>query len=178
MKQDIFKFFNNFLNFFIMANVNLFTSNLTGRALVVEKSATRKATAAALANFAASIDAEFNKVIKDQDRRARNVANAAKGRYQTALNVVAACYPYQTAAPVVTETPKTETAPRVVTVKGGALLTRQTVKDESGKSRRIWVEKNQTAAAARGIVRAALDNFTKTIGAPVVEIHAAGDIVE
>lgn len=161
-----------------MKAINLFTANLEGRALIQEKAATRKATAAALANFAASIDAEFNKVIKDQDRRARNVANAAKGRYQTALNVVAACYPYQTAAPVVTETPKTETAPRVVTVKGGALLTRQTVKDESGKSRHIWAEKNQTAAAARGIVRAALDNFTKSIGAPVVVVGVIGDPVE
>lgn len=159
-----------------MANsINLFTSNLQGRALVAEKSATRKATAAALANFAASINAEFDKVIKDQDRRARNVANAAKGRYQTAINVVAACYPYQTAAPVITESPKTESAPRVVTVTGGVLLTRQTVKDEAGNARRVWAEKKLTAAAARGIVRAALDNFTRTVGAPVVEVHAIGE---
>lgn len=156
-------------------SINLFTSNLTGRALVSEKSATRKATAAALANFAASIEAEFNKVIKDQDRRARNVANAAKGRYQTAINVVAACYPYQTAAPVVTETPKTENAPRVVTVAGGVLLTRQTIEDETGERRRVWTEKKLTAAAARGIVRAALDNFTKTVGAPVVVVGAVGE---
>lgn len=156
-------------------SINLFTSNLTGRALVTEKAATRKATAAALANFVSSIEAEFNKVIKDQDRRARNVANAAKGRYQTALNVVSACYPYQTAAPVVTETPKTETAPRVVTVAGGVLLTRQTVETEDGVRRRVWAEKKLTAAAARGIVRAALDNFTKTVGAPVVAVGVVGE---
>lgn len=159
-----------------MKNVNLFTSNLQGRALVAEKSATRKATAAALSNFVSSIEAEFNKVIKDQDRRARNVANAAKGRYQSALNVVAACYPYQTAAPVVAETPKTESAPRVVTVTGGELLTRAAVKDEAGNViGRAWAAKKLTAAAARGIVRAALDNFTKTVGSPVVEVHAIGE---
>lgn len=142
-----------------MANINLFTSNLTGRALVIEKSATRKATAAALANFAASIDAEFTKVIKDTDRRARNVANAAKGRYQTAAAVVANCFPYQTAA--------------------GELLTRAAVRGESGTvTGHVWTLKKLTASAARGIVRAALDNFTKTVGAPVVEYHAAGDPVK
>lgn len=135
-----------------MKALNLFTSNLEGRALIAEKAATRKATAAALANFAASIDAEFNKVIKDQDRRARNVANAAKGRYQTAAAVVANCFPYQTAA--------------------GELLT--TKKDAAGV--RVWSLKNLTAAAARGIVRASLDNFTRTVGAPVVERHEPGEI--
>lgn len=137
-----------------MKTVNLFTSNLEGRARIMEISATNKATRAALANFTASIDAEFNKVIKDQDRRARNLANAAKGKYHTAAAVVAACYPYQTAA--------------------GELLT--TKKDAAGV--RVWSLKNLTAAAARGIVRDSLKNFTRTIGAPVVEIHAAGDIVE
>lgn len=142
-----------------MTQINLFTANLEGRALIQEKAATRKATAAALANFTASIDAEFTKVIKDQDRRARNVANAAKGRYQTAAAVVANCFPYQTAA--------------------GELLTRAAVKDETGAVvGHVWTVKKLTASAARGIVRAALDNFTKTVGAPVVEIHAAGDMVE
>lgn len=136
--------------------INLFTSNLEGRALIAEKAATRKATAAALANFAASIDAEFTKVIKDPDRRARNVANAAKGRYQTAAAVVANCFPYQTAA--------------------GVLLTRAAVRDTAGTiTGYVWTEKKLTAAAARGIVRAALDNFTKTVGAPVVERHAPGE---
>ena len=142
-----------------MATINLFTSNLEGRARVQEIAATRKATAAALANFAASIDAEFTKVIKDTDRRARNVANAAKGRYQTAAAVVANCFPYQTAA--------------------GELLTRAAVRDESGTvTGHVWTVKKLTAAAARGIVRDSLNNFTKTVGAPVVEFHAAADPVE
>ena len=140
-------------------NINLFTSNLEGRALIAEKAATRKATAAALANFAASIDAEFTKVIKDPDRRARNLANAVKGRFGSAVAAVAACFPYQTTA--------------------GELLTRAAVRDDSGAiTGHVWAVKKLTAAAARGIVRAALDNFTKTVGAPVVETHAAGDPVE
>lgn len=142
-----------------MKQVNLFTSNLSGRALVSEKAATRKATAAALANFGASIDAEFTKVIKDPDRRARNLANAVKGRYGSALEAVAACFPYQSAA--------------------GELMTRAAVRDESGTvTGRVWTVKKLTASAARGIVRAALDNFTRTVGAPVVETHENGDPVE
>jgi len=137
-----------------MKNVNLFTSNLEGRAKIREIAATRKATAAALANFEASIDAEFTKVLKDTDRRARNVGNAAKGKYRTALQVVANCYPYQSAA--------------------GDLMRRAT--DEDG--RKVWAVKKLTAAAARGIVRDSLNNFTRNVGAPVVEVHAAGDPVE
>lgn len=149
----IFKIFK------IMATINLFTSNLAGRALVSEKAATRKATAAALANFAASINAEFTKVIKDPDRRARNLGNAMKGRYGSAIEAVAACFPYQTAA--------------------GELLTRAAVRDEAGTvTGHVWALKKLTAAAARGIVRASMDNFTRTVGAPVVEFHAAGDPVE
>lgn len=139
--------------------INLFTSNLEGRALIAEKAATRKATAAALANFAASIDAEFTKVIKDPDRRARNLANAVKGRFGSAVAAVAACYPYQSAA--------------------GELMTRTAVRDESGAiTGRVWTAKKLTAAAARGIVRAALDNFTRTVGEPVVERHEPGEVVE
>lgn len=129
-----------------MATVNLFTANLEGRALRSEISATNKAVRAALANYVAALDAEFTKVIKDTDRRARNVANAAKGRYHSAAAVVAACYPYQTA--------------------DGVLLTR--VKSDSGK---VWAAKKLTATAARGIVRDSLKNFTRTVGAPVIEVH-------
>lgn len=136
--------------------INLFTSNLEGRARVQEIAATRRATSAALANFAASIDAEFTKVIRDHDRRARNLANAVKGRYGSAVAAVAACFPYQTAA--------------------GELLTRAAVRDESGiVTGRVWILKKLTAAAARGIVRDSLNNFTKTVGAPVVEVHEIGE---
>ena len=79
-----------------MANINLFTSNLQGKALVSEKSATKKAIVTVLANYEESINAEYSKVVKSKEKRVRNVANAAKGKYKKALDVVANCYPYQT----------------------------------------------------------------------------------
>lgn len=137
-----------------MANVNLFTSNLEGKALISEKSATRKAIRESLADFAKSIDAEFTKVLKSEDKRARNVGNAAKGKYQTAIAVIAACYPYQT--------------------ENGTLCGRKT--DENGD--RVWAEKKLTAAAARSIVRDSLNNFTKFVGKPEITIVRVGDKVE
>lgn len=134
-------------------SVNLFTSNLTGKALVTEKSETRKATAAALADYSKSLDAEFTKVIKSEDRRARNLANAVKGRYQTVIAAIAACYPYQTAA--------------------GVLACKKTRED----GEKVWAEKKLTASAARGIVRDSLNNFTKTVGQPVVTVVVVGQPV-
>lgn len=135
-------------------NVNLFTSNLEGKALRVEKSESKKAVAEALKNFEKSIDAEFTKVIKSEDRRCRNVANAAKGQYKTALAVVAACFPYQTA--------------------DGTLCRKVT--DEAGN--KVWAAKKLTAAAARGIVRDALKCFIDGIGTPAVTIVEIGDAVK
>lgn len=137
-----------------MKTVNLFTANLQGKALITEKSETRKATNRALADFAKSIDAEFTKVIKADDKRARNVANAAKGKFQTAIKVVENCYPYQTA--------------------DGVLCCKKV--DENGV--KVWSEKKLTAAAARGIVRDSLNNFTKFVGAPEIIRVALGDAVE
>lgn len=137
-----------------MKTINLFTSNLEGKALRIEKSETKKATAAALADFAKSIEAEFTKVIKADDRRARNVANAAKGKYQTAINVVANCYPFQT--------------------KNGILACKKS--NEEGA--KFWSEKRLTAAAARGIVRDALKNFTNFVGKPEVTIVEIGAPVQ
>lgn len=141
-----------------MKAVNLFTSNLQGKALVSEKAASRKAVHSSLQDFAKAIDGAFNAVIKSDDKRARNVANAAKGKYQTALAVVANCYPYQT--------------------NDGVLLCKKSVTDANGEPiGKIWSEKKLTAAAARGIVRAALDNFIKGVGVAVVENHAIGEAV-
>lgn len=138
-----------------MKNVNLFTSNLTGKALVTEKSETRKAIRVSLADFAKSIDAEFSKVLKSEDRRARNVGNAAKGKYQTAIKVVEACFPYQT--------------------EDGVLCCKKLNADGSAK---VWAEKKLTAAAARSIVRDSLNNFTKYVGHPEVAIVKLGSVVE
>ena len=137
-----------------MKQVNLFTSNLTGKQLVTEKSETKKAVKAALADYEATINSAFTQVIKSTDKRCRNVANAAKGKYQTALDVVANCYPYQT--------------------KAGVLACKGKNADEV----KVWKAKKLTAAAARGIVKASLDNFTKYVGAPVITYVEIGKPVE
>lgn len=136
-----------------MKSINLFTSNLTGKALKSEQSESKKAVKNSLADFAKSIDAEFTKVIKSEDKRARNVANAAKGQFKTAVAVVAGCYPYQT--------------------KDGVLCCKKRNED----SVKIWAEKKLTAAAARGIVRDALNNFIKGVGKPEITIVEIGDAV-
>lgn len=137
-----------------MKQINLFTSNLEGKALRTEKSETKKAVNAALADFEKAIEGAFNAVIKSEDKRARNVANAAKGKYKTSLQVVANCYPYQTEI--------------------GTLLCKKT--DEEGE--KYWQAKKLTAAAARGIVRDALKNFTNFVGAPKIQYHTIGEKVE
>lgn len=137
-----------------MKQINLFTSNLEGKQLRSEKSLTKKAVNAALQDFEKAIEGAFNAVIKSEDRRARNVANAAKGKYHTALQVVSNCYPYQT--------------------EGGTLLCKKAADDDT----KVWAEKKLTAAAARGIVRDALKNFTNFVGAPEVQVHEVGEKVE
>lgn len=137
-----------------MKQVNLFTSNLTGKALINEKSETKKAVKAALADYEATINSAFTQVIKSTDKRCRNVANAAKGKYKTALDVVAHCFPYQT--------------------KAGELA----CKGKNENDIKVWKAKKLTAAAARGIVKASLDNFTKYVGAPVITYVEIGKPVE
>lgn len=136
-----------------MKSINLFTSNLTGKALKSEQSESKKAVKVSLADFAKSIDAEFTKVIKSDDKRARNVANAAKGQFKTAIAVVSACYPFQTS--------------------DGILCCKK--RDESGI--KVWAEKKLTAAAARGIVRDSLNNFIKGVGTPEITVVCVGDAV-
>ena len=136
-----------------MKSINLFTSNLTGKALKSEQAASKKAVKTSLADFAKSIDAEFTKVIKSEDKKARNVANAAKGQFKTAIAVVAGCFPYQT--------------------KDGVLCCKR--KDENGI--KIWAEKKLTAAAARGIVRDSLNNFIKGVGTPEITVVCVGDAI-
>lgn len=142
-----------------MKNVNLFTSNLSGRQLIAEKSASKKEVRAALADFGRAIDGAFAAVIKSPERRARNVANAAKGKYRTAAMVVANCYPYQTT--------------------DGVLCAKQVIRDADGNiAGRVWAAKKLTASAARGIVRAALNNFIASVGAPEIVRVEVGAPVE
>lgn len=137
-----------------MRQVNLFTANLAGKELRKEKSETKKSINAALADYEKTIDAEFTKVIKSEDKRARNCANAAKGKFHTAIEVVANCYPYQT--------------------KAGVLACKGKNEDDI----KVWKEKKLTAAAARGIVRESLKNFTNFVGAPEITIVEIGAKVE
>lgn len=138
-----------------MKYVNLFTANLEGKQLRSEKSESKKAVNASLADFAKAIDAAFTQVIKSENRRARNVANAAKGKFKTALEVVVSCFPYQT--------------------KDGVLCTKHTEKDSDGNvTGKTWQPKKLTAAAARGIVRDSLKNFIDNVGQPVVTYVEVG----
>lgn len=137
-----------------MKQINLFSSNLEGRALRHEISETKKSVSQALRDYESAINAAFTQVVKSTDRRARNVANAAKGRYNSAVAVVAACYPYQTA--------------------DGTLCRRATLED----GRKVWAEKKLTAAAARGIVRDSLKNFTAGVGTPSVAVVVLGAPIE
>lgn len=137
-----------------MKAVNLFSSNLEGKALRHEISETKKAVSQALRDYEGSINAAFTQVVKSTDKRSRDCANAAKGKYSTAVAVVAACYPYQTA--------------------DGTLCRRATLED----GRKVWAEKKLTAAAARGIVRDSLKNFTAGVGTPSVAVVVIGAPVE
>lgn len=137
-----------------MKQINLFSSNLEGKALRHEISETKKAVSQALRDYEGSINAAFTQVVKSTDKRSRDCANAAKGKYSTAVAVVAACYPYQTS--------------------DGTLCRRATLED----GRKVWAEKKLTAAAARGIVRDALKNFAAGVGTPSVAVVVLGAPVE
>ena len=71
--------------------------NLTKKEVIIARSTEKKQVRAQLADFAASLESAF-KQLTATGANTRNAANAAKGTYKTALQVVAACYPYQTAA--------------------------------------------------------------------------------
>lgn len=70
--------------------------NLTKKEIVQARATEKKNVSTELANFAHSL--EFaGKQLTATGSAARNAANNAKGTYRTWLQVVAACYPYQTA---------------------------------------------------------------------------------
>ena len=135
---------------------NIFKSvaTLSKKQIKTEKSETKKAVNNALKDYEGILEATFKMLIKDPDIRVRNLANAAKGRYQTAVGVVSNCFPYQTAA--------------------GALCRK--AKDADG--RKVWSEKKLTAAAARGIIKDALKHFTDTLGCPAPTVVVVGAAVE
>ena len=70
--------------------------NLSKKEVIAARSAEKRNVREELANFANSLEYAY-KQLTATGAKSRNAANAAKGTYKTALQVVSACYPYQTA---------------------------------------------------------------------------------
>lgn len=154
-------------------NTNLFTQSalMTKKAVIVAKSETKKEARETLAVFATALASEFARLTKSESKRVRDCANAMRSKYpantelpkdaravRQAIDIVAACYPFQTL--------------------DGVLLSKCTEKDEDGNTiRKYWSERKLTAAAARSIVLACVNNYTNTIGAPVVERHEIDETI-
>lgn len=152
---------------------NLFTQAalMSKKAVITAKSETKREARETLAVFATALASEFSRLTKSESKRVRDCVNAMRSKYPAntelpkdaravsqAVDIVAACYPFQTT--------------------DGVLLTKATEKDEDGNIvRKCWCERKLTAAAARSIVLACVKNYTDTIGAPVVERHEAGETI-
>lgn len=135
---------------------NIFSTGLDlGRkSLKHEISETKKGIHAVLMDYESTLDSEYSKVIKSTEQRVRNTANAAKGKYKTALEVVTNCYPYQT--------------------ENGLLL--QSGKDENKV--KVWKLKKLSAVTARGIIDLSLKNFVNTLGNPTIQYFAVGEKIK
>ena len=156
-----------------MKTNNLFTQSalMSKKAVVIAKSETKRGARETLAVFATALASEFGRLTKSESKRVRDCVNAMRSKYpantelpkdaravRQAIDIVAACYPFQTA--------------------DGVLLTKATEKDEDGNTiRKYWGEKKLTPAAARSIVLACVNNYTNTIGAPVVERHEVNETI-
>ena len=156
-----------------MKTTNLFTASalMSKKAVIVAKSETKKEARETLAVFATALASEFGRLTKSESKRVRDCVNAMRSKYpantelpkdgravRQAIDIVAACYPFQTA--------------------DGILLSKCTKKDEDGNViRKYWGEKKLTPAAARSVVLACVNNYTNTIGAPVVERHAIDETI-
>ena len=156
-----------------MKSNNLFTQSalMSKKAVIAAKSETKKDARETLAVFATALASEFGRLTKSESKRVRDCVNAMRSKYpantelpkdaravRQAIDIVAACYPFQTLA--------------------GVLLTKSTDKDEDGNvTRRYWSERKLTAAAARSIVLACVNNYTNTIGVPVVERHEVDETI-
>ena len=152
---------------------NLFTQSaiMTKKAVITAKSETKKEARETLAVFATALASEFGRLTKSESKRVRDCVNAMRSRYpantelpkdaravRQAIDIVAACYPFQTL--------------------DGVLLSKCTDKDEDGNVvRKFWGERKLTAAAARSIVLSCVNNYTNTIGAPVVERHEVDETI-
>ena len=156
-----------------MKSNNLFTQSalMSKKAVIVAKSETKKEARETLAVFATALASEFGRLTKSESKRVRDCVNAMRSKYPAntelpkearavhqAFDIVAACYPFQT--------------------NDGALLSKCTDKDEDGNIvRKFWGARKLTAAAALSIVLACVNNYTNTIGAPVVERHEVDETI-
>lgn len=156
-----------------MKSNNLFTQSalMSKKAVIVAKSETKKEARETLAVFATELASEFGRLTKSESKRVRDCVNAMRSKYpantelpkdaravRQSIDIVAACYPFQT--------------------NDGVLLAKCADKDEDGNIvRKYWGERKLTAAAARSIVLACVNNYTNTIGAPVVERHEVDETI-
>ena len=152
---------------------NLFTQAalMSKKAVITAKSETKREARETLAVFATALASEFGRLTKSESKRVRDCVNAMRSKYPAktelpkdaravsqAVDIVAACYPYQNA--------------------DGVLLSKCTDRDDDGNViRRYWGERKLTAAAARSIVLACVKNYTDTIGAPIVERHEVDETI-
>ena len=144
---------------------------MSKKAVIVAKSETKKEARETLAVFATALASEFGRLTKSESKRVRDCVNAMRSKYpantelpkdaravRQSIDIVAACYPFQT--------------------NDGVLLAKCADKDEDGNViRKYWGERKLTAAAARSIVLACVNNYTNTIGAPVVERHEVDETI-
>lgn len=152
---------------------NLFTQSalMSKKAVITAKSETKREARETLAVFATALASEFGRLTKSESKSVRDCINAARSKFpantelpkdaravRQAIDIVAACYPFQTT--------------------DGVLLTKATERDEDGNvTRRYWSARKLTAASARSIVLACVNNYTNTIGAPVVERHEVNETI-
>lgn len=144
---------------------------MSKKSIIVAKSETKKEARETLAVFATALASEFGRLTKSESKRVRDCVNAMRSKYpantelpkdaravRQSIDIVAACYPFQT--------------------NDGVLLAKCADKDEDGNViRKYWGERKLTAAAARSIVLACVNNYTNTIGAPVVERHEVDETI-
>lgn len=162
----------------IFANAEL----MTAKTLKTEKAANKRAVREALREYLPALDGAFKRVAQSADKRSRDVANAAKGKFAAAAAeeilalvsagtldartarmypvayLVAKCYPWQT--------------------EDGILLHKRTEEREDGERVKVWRAKKLTKAAADVIMSASLCAFVDACGKPQPEIHAEGERVE
>lgn len=159
----------------------IFSENLQGKALRSAQATHKRAVREALRDYAAALDGAFKRVAQSADKRARDVANAAKGRFASeasaeitalvasgaldahgarlyvAAYIVARCYPWQAA--------------------DGSLMCKRTEEREDGERVKVWRPRKLTKGAADGIMTAALCHYVATCGKPSPETHEDGELV-